>query len=67
MKKEARDQVVASSQPCRTVQRLWLIKFTLATSIKILKVTCSEMNEFQLTLTDGKGFVKPWTGTLLGT
>lgn len=64
---EARAQVSAARYDCASVQRLWLIKFTQAADAKILKVSCAGANEFQLTLFDGKGFVKPWSGVLLGT
>jgi hypothetical protein len=64
---EARQQVASAGYGCNSIQRLWLIKATMKTGATILKVTCSGDTEYQLTLFDGKGFVKPWTGVLMGT
>lgn len=62
----AQSQIAAAGYQCPAIDDLWSVNITLSTPIKIMKVQCEGAGPFQLTLFDNKGFVKPWTGILMG-
>ncbi len=59
-------QVTGNGYPCASVPHLWKLKFTKDVGMNILKVRCSDGTDYQVTILDHKAFVKPWTGTLVG-
>ena len=62
----AAEQISVAGYPCGSISQLWKVDFKKDVGMTILKVRCSGSTDYQLTLFDNKGFVKPWTGTLLG-
>ena len=61
----AREQVANSGYACRGAGAVREVGVAAQSGIKILKVDCGAA-AYQLTVFNNKGFVKPWTGTLLG-
>jgi hypothetical protein len=68
VRKGAAEQIAAAGYSCDDVHSLWAVQVTLKMQIKILKAQCSDGSQYQVTILDfeKKGFVKPWTGILLG-
>lgn len=66
--KGAADQIAAAGSACNAVARRRAVQMTPRTQIKIPKAECTDGAQYQVTLvvSDNKGFVKPWTGVLLG-
>lgn len=62
----ARKQILTAQYSCGTITKLWAIAFTLQQSMKIMRADCDGAQSFQVTLFDGKSFVKPWNGDLMG-
>jgi hypothetical protein len=58
-------QVAGNGHPCSSISKLWVLGFTLKTSTKILKVSCADRHDYQLSFYDNQAFIKPWSGTLL--
>ena len=57
------EQVRKAEYVCPKADAVWSV--VLPQAMKILKVNCGG-GVFQVTLFDGKAFVKLWTGTLAG-
>lgn len=60
------EQVTGNGYPCASVSHLWKLKFAKDVGMSVLKVRCTDGTDYQITIFDHKAFVKPWTGTLMG-
>lgn len=66
-KKEAKSQILASDYSCAELDELWVAAFTLKRpGARIYKANCALGVSYQVTVIDGRGFVKPWNGVMLG-
>jgi len=62
----ATQQISTAGYNCTAVSHLWRLEFKANVGMSILKARCSDGADYQITIFNGKGFVKPWTGVLMG-
>jgi len=67
-KQEARNQIREAGYSCTALDELWVAVFTLKKQgARIYKANCALGVAYQVTVIDGRGYVKPWAGVIMGT